>query len=89
MTPAKEQTYFELIIWLPGQGPLRNIIKAESPQQAIAATKSKYRGCRVELAPAVTKPELIRTSTSPTVMERIRYKRLQKLTEKSENVENG
>lgn len=89
MTTAKKDAYFELIVWLPGQGPLRNLIRAESSQQALAVAKNKYRGCRVELAPPAAKPDLIRTSTSPTVMERIRYKRLQKLTERSENVENG
>lgn len=85
MTPAKKETYFELIIWLPGQGPMRNIIKAESVSMAVAKAKNKYRGCLVELAPPAAKPSLIRTSTSPSVMERVRYRRLQKLTEKSEN----
>lgn len=88
MTSAKNATYFELIVWLPGQGPLRNLIRAESPQQAMAQAKSKYRGCRVELAPPAAKPDLIRTSTSPSVMERIRYRRLKKLTENSDNVKN-
>lgn len=89
MIPAKDAKYFELLIWLPGQGPLRNIVKAESPQQAVATAKNKYRGCRVELAPVAAKADLIRTRTSPSVMERLRSKRLQQLTDKTENVQDS
>lgn len=88
MIPAKKEDYFELIIWLPGQGPMRNIIKAESVQMAIAKAKNKYRGCRVELAPPAAKADLTRSRTSPSVMERLRYKRLKQLTNRSENVDN-
>lgn len=89
MIPAKKETYYELIIWLPAQGPMRNIIKAESVTAAIAKAKNKYRGCRVELAPPAAKADLTRSSTSASVMARVRSKRLQQLTDRSENVENG
>lgn len=89
MIPAKNEVYFELIVWLPGQGAMRNIIKAESSQQALAAAKNKYRGCRVELAPPAAKAQLVRSYTSPTVMEQLRSRRLQKYIDRTNNVENS
>lgn len=47
--------YFELKIWLPGQGPLRDLVKAESLQQALHFVKNRYPACRVEVPDTVSK----------------------------------
>ena len=55
---AKKLGYFELQIWLPGQGPLRDMIRAESLSQALAFARNRYPGCLVEVpeTPAKLRP---------------------------------
>lgn len=58
MDEAKKLDYFELQIWLPGQGPLRDLIRAESLRQALVFARNRYPGCLVEVpeTPAKLRP---------------------------------
>lgn len=69
MTSPSEQ-YFELVIWLPGQGPMRDLIKARSIQDAVHYAKFRYRGARVEIPAPVAKAELARSHTSPSLLKK-------------------
>lgn len=80
--------YFELIVWLPGSGAMHKLFKAATLQQAIEIAETAYRGCPVEVAPTAVKPQLARSTTSPSVMQKLRYKRARKLIDRSENVRN-
>jgi hypothetical protein len=65
--------YFELVVWLSGQGPLRKLFAAPTLQEAIELAELTYGGCLVEVPPAAAaKPRLARSSTSPSVLKRLR-----------------
>ena len=89
MDDAPVDKYFELIVWLPGSGAMHKLFKAPTLEAAIKIAESAYRGCPVEAAPTTAKPQLARSTTSPSVMQRLRYKRARKLTNRSENVRNS
>jgi len=57
--------YFELVIWLPGQGPMRDLVRAKTIQEAIHWAKFRYKNAKVEIAQPSAKPELARSHTSP------------------------
>ena len=46
-----EDEYFELLVWLPGRGPLRDIFKAQTVPEAIELAKLRYAGCQVDIPP--------------------------------------
>ena len=82
MTKAAAGTdYFELMVWLPGQGPLRKLFAAPGLQEAVQLAELTYGGCLVEVPPAAAgKPRLARSATSPSVVQSLRYKRARKFT---------
>ena len=72
-TSAEKAELFELMIWIGGQGAMRDLIRAESLQQAIEFAKNRYPNCRVDVPPkAAKKPKLARSYTSPSLVERRR-----------------
>ena len=74
-TSAEKTALFELKIWLPGQGAMRDLIRAESLQQAIMFAENRYPGCRVDVPPQTAKkPKLARSRTSPSVAAKSRKK---------------
>lgn len=74
-TSSEKAKLFELQVWLPGQGAMRDLVRAESIQQAIEFAKNRYPNCRVDVPPqAAKKPKLARSKTSPSVAAKSRRK---------------
>ena len=74
-TSSEKAKLFELQIWLAGQGAMRDLIRAESLQQAIEFAKNRYPNCRIDVPPqAAKKPRLARSKTSPSVAAKSRRK---------------
>jgi len=57
-TSAPVAQLFELKIWLPGQGAMRDLIRAESLQQAITFATNRYPNCKVEVPEPAAKKSL-------------------------------
>jgi hypothetical protein len=51
----KGQDYFELLVWLPGRGPLRDIFKGDTVLEAMQVAKLRHAGCRVDIPPLVVR----------------------------------
>lgn len=69
---------FELLIWLPGRGALRQLVRAESIARALQIAQHKWPGSKVEIPPPVAKkPKLVRSRTCPRAAARARAKLLQ------------
>jgi hypothetical protein len=49
------ENYFELLVWLPGRGPYRDIFKGQTVPGAIKAAKLQHVGCLVEIPPLAAK----------------------------------
>ena len=65
-TSAEKTQLFELKIWLPGQGAMRDLVRAESLQQAITFATNRYPNCKVEVPEtAAKKPRLVRSKRGP------------------------
>ena len=65
-TSAEKAQLFELRIWLPGQGAMRDLVRAESLQQAITFATNRYPNCKVEVPErAAKKPRLVRSTRGP------------------------
>jgi len=64
--------YYELQIWLPGQGALRDIVRAESLQQALLFARKRYSGCLVEVPGRAAKLRALSKSSNGTESERLR-----------------
>ena len=47
--------YFELLVWLPGRGPMRDIFKGTTVLEAIQVAKLRHAGCRVDIPPLVVR----------------------------------
>jgi hypothetical protein len=74
-TSAPKTALFELKIWLPGQGAMRDLIRAESLQQALTFAANRYPNCKVEVPDAVAKkPRLVRSNNGPKESARRRLK---------------
>jgi len=85
-TSAPVAQLFELKIWLPGQGAMRDLIRAESLQQAITFATNRYPNCKVEVPePAAKKPRLVRSSRGPKERARQNLKLVEAKREQSEN----
>jgi hypothetical protein len=50
-----EDEYFELLVWLPGRGPLRDIFKGATVLEAMQVAKLRHAGCRVDIPPLVVR----------------------------------
>lgn len=73
---AGDYKVFELQIWLPGQGALRDLIKAESLQQAIHFAKNRYPGCLVEVPQKAAKLRPLSKSSNGVNSEKQRKLRV-------------
>jgi hypothetical protein len=74
-TSAERSQLYELQIWLAGQGAMRDLIRAESLQQAILFAENRYPNCRIDIPPQTAKkPKLARSRTSPSIVARKRKK---------------
>ena len=70
---------YELKIWLPGQGAVRDLVRAESVNQALQFARNRYPNCMVEVPPLpAQKPRLARSVVGPREAERRRLKLLEK-----------
>lgn len=65
-----QDQYFELLVWPPGQGPMRDLVKARTLQDAIHWAKFRYKNARVEVPEPAAKPELARSHTSPGLLKK-------------------
>lgn len=72
MPEDKKLGYFELQIWLPGQGPLRDMIRAESLKQALVFARNRYPGCLVEVPETPAKLRPLTQSSNGAESERLR-----------------
>lgn len=69
---------FELQVWLPGRGAMRQLVKATSMEHALAVARSKYPDAVVDVPPQTAgKPRLARSRTSPSVAAKARTKILE------------
>ena len=85
-TSAENAQMFELRIWLPGQGAMRDLIRAESLQQAITFATNRYPNCKVEVPePAAKKPRLVRSTRGPKERARQKLKLVEAKREQSED----
>lgn len=68
---------YEVLVWLPGRGALRQVVVAESVERAVEIARATYAGCLVEVPPPVArKPTLVRSRTCPRAAARTRLKLL-------------
>lgn len=83
-TSSEKAKLFELRIWLPGQGAMRDLVRAESLQQAIEFAQNRYPKCRIEVPGAVAgKPKLARSSPGAKEKARRRLKLVEKTSEQN------
>lgn len=83
-TSAEKAQLFELKIWLPGQGAMRDLVRAESLQQAITFATNRYPNCKVEVPEQVAKkPKLVRSKRGPKETARRNLKLVEAKREQS------
>lgn len=83
-TSSEKAKLFELRIWLPGQGPMRDLVRAESLKQAIEFAQNRYPKCRIEVPGSVAgKPKLARSSPGPKETARRRLNLVEKQREQN------
>jgi hypothetical protein len=83
-TSAEKAQLFELKIWLPGQGAMRDLIRAESLQQALTFAANRYPNCKIEVpSTAAKKPKLVRSNCGPKESTRRRLKLVEKKGEQT------
>jgi hypothetical protein len=81
-TSSERAKLYELRIWLPGQGAMRDLVRAESLKQAIEFAQNRYPKCRVDVPGSVAgKPKLARSSPGPKETARRRLKLVEKQSE--------
>jgi len=81
-TSSDKAQLFELKIWLPGQGAMRDLVRAESLKQAIEFAQNRYPNCKVEVPTAAAKkPKLARAKNGPRETARRRLKLVEKRNE--------
>lgn len=85
-TSAAKTALFELKIWLPGQGAMRDLVRAESLQQAIQFAQNRYPNCKVEVpSTAAKKPKLARAKNGPRESARRRLKLVEQKREHTDS----
>jgi hypothetical protein len=83
-TSAEKAMLYELKIWLPGQGPMRDLVRAESLQQALLFAQNRYPNCKIEVPDtAAKKPKLVRSNNGPKESARRRLKLVEKKGEQA------
>lgn len=70
---------YELMIWLPGKGAKRDLVKGLSLNHAIQVARNLYPNCMVEVPPeAAPKPRLARSHAGPKEGRNRRLKLVEK-----------
>lgn len=83
-TSAEKSQLFELKIWLPGQGAMRDLIRAESLQQALLFAQNRYPNCKVEVPDTTAKkPKLVRSTRGPKETARRNLKLVERKNEQA------
>jgi len=57
-----EDEYFELLVWLPGRGPFRDVFKGRTVPEAMEVAKLRHAGCLVEIPPLAAKRPMLTRS---------------------------
>lgn len=78
-------SWFELEIQLPGKAPWRKAFQGETAEGAAERAQRLYRDAVVLVPQASTKPTLVRSYTSSSILKSLRYKRRLKLMNTSVN----
>lgn len=78
-------SWFELEIQLPGKAPWRKAFRGETAEGAAERAQRLYRDAVVLVPQASTKPTLVRSYTSSSILKSLRYKRRLKLMNTSVN----
>lgn len=82
-TSEKRARLFELKIWMPGQGAMRDLIKATSVTQAVQFAKNRYPNCEIEVPEESVKPRLARSQSGARESARRRNKLVETKREQS------
>ena len=83
-TSSERSRLYELKVWMPGQGAMRDLVRAESVNQAIQFARNRYPNCMVEVpAAAAPKPRLARSGNGPKEARRRRLKLVEKKRDNS------
>jgi len=77
--------WFELEVHLPGKAPLRKAFQGETAVDAAERARRLYRDAVVLVPQAAAKPTLVRSYTSKSVLQSLRYKRSRKVMNASVN----
>jgi hypothetical protein len=77
--------WFELEVHSPGKPPLRKAFQGENLEMATGKAQRLYRDAVVLVPQAAAKPTLVRSYTSKSVLQSLRYKRSRKLMNTSVN----
>jgi hypothetical protein len=77
--------WFELEVQLPGKAPWRKAFQGETVEIAAERAQRLYRDAVVLVPQATVKPKLVRSYTSGSVLQSLRYKRSRKLMNTSVN----
>jgi hypothetical protein len=77
--------WFELEVHLPGKPPLRKAFQGENLETATGKAQRLYRDAVVLVPQAAAKPTLVRSYTSKSVLQSLRYKRSRKVMNASVN----
>lgn len=82
-TSEKRSRLYELKIWLPGQGAMRDLIRATSVNQAVQFARNRYPKCEIEIPEETVKPKLARSRSSSKEAARRRAKIMEVKREQS------
>lgn len=80
--------WFELEVQLDGKAPLRKAFKGQTAELAVFAAQRMYPDAVVRVPEAAAKPTLVRSYTSSSVLQSLRYKRSRKFMNASVNSSN-
>jgi hypothetical protein len=79
LTPQGKLRSYELTIWLPGKGAMRDVVQGMSLNHAIQVARNRYPNCMVEVPPlAASKPKLARSYTGRNEAANRRLRLLEK-----------
>jgi hypothetical protein len=73
------ELWFEIEVRLPGKAPLRKMFQGNTAENAAERVRRLYRNAVVLVPQAAAKPTLVRSYTSGSVMQNLRYKRSRNL----------
>ena len=70
---------YELTIWIPGRGAIRDLVEGLSLNHAIQVARNRYPNCLVEVPPIpAAKPRLARSTAGSNEARKRRLKLMEK-----------